>query len=730
MSRLVKISTAVFVAILIGAGLYLKTPAPAHFDRQAAIEAGEAYSPRIIRDAFGVPHIYGERDADVAFGLAYAHAEDDWATIEEVIFFSRGTLAERNGKDAAIPDYLIAALRVGRSVSEKYETDLTPETRALVEAFAAGANFWCAEKEGRCAPGAAPITPQDVVAGFASRTPFFYGLDAQLTAIFEGNVEVADAADAAREAFFNVGKDDPIGSNAMAVAPSRSADGHTRLMVNSHQPYTGPIAWYEARVKSNEGWDMIGGIFPGSPVILHGAGPNLGWAHTVNKPDLVDVYSLEVDNKKKPTKYKFDGGWRDFEVDKVTFRVKLFGPFSLPVKRRALHSVHGPVFLTDKGAFAVSYGGAGDIRTVEQWYKMNKAQDFASWRDAMDMSAIPSFNVVYGDREGNIAYYYNASIPERNPAYDPAKTLPGDKPDALWGGVRPFSAVPSVVNPASGYVVNANNTPFKSSADADNPDPADFPKHFGVDQKTTNRGFRIQSLYGGDPSITEEEFLRYKMDNRYAENSRVMELVRNLVNGDVAADPDMNEAIELLRGWDGAVTQDNRAAALATLTAQKARGYLLNDEDVDTPDYDEAFRSVAAALKKDFGRIDPKWSEVVRLKRGEIDLGIDGGPDTLRAVYPDGVAGDGVLSAAGGDTYILYADWPKIYDTEEGAYPEILTIHQFGAATLDEASPHYADQAEMFVRGEWKTPPMTLEALLAEATADYSPGQNIKQRSN
>ncbi len=700
---------------LIGAALYFKSPAPAPFDRKAAIETAADYDARIIRDRFGVPHIYGSRDADVAFGLAYAHAEDDWATIEEVIFFSRGALAARKGKGAAIPDYLIGALRIGRDIEEKYESDLAPETRAVVEGYAAGVNLWCAEKRGRCSPGAAPVTPQDVIAGFASRTPFFYGLDAQLTAIFEGDVKTTAAAKQAREAFLRMDEHGELGSNAMAVAPSLSADGHTRLMVNSHQPYEGPVAWYEARLKSEEGWDMLGGLFPGAPMILHGAGPNLGWAHTVNKPDLVDVYELTVDDPKKPTKYKFDGVWRNFETDEVKFRVKLFGPFSLPVTRPVLYSVHGPVFVTDHGVFGVSYAGAGNIQTAEQWFRMNKARDFEEWREAMAMGAIPSFNVVYADRDGNIGYFYNAAIPVRDADYDWSNVVPGDRSETLWDGQRPFSVLPKVVNPASGYVVNANHTPFKSTGEGDNPDPANFPPHFGVDTRTTNRGIRIQELYGTDPNITEEEFVTYKMDHIYAENSRVMELVRTLLR-EKTDDPLLNEAIAALREWNGAVDHDNRAAALAILTAQKARGYLLDDEGAEEPDYVEALRHVAGALVAQFGRVDPTWGEVVHFRRGALDFPIDGGPDTLRAVYPSGDPADGPLKAAGGDTYILYAAW-----SPEGV-PEFQTIHQFGAATHHPESPHYADQAKLFVHGEWKKPPMTLEGVLAEATADYRPG--------
>ncbi len=718
MGKILTIITGLAVVALLAVAFYLKTPGSAPFDRDAALAAAKTYDARIIRDSFGVPHIYGQRDADVAFGLAYAHAEDDWATIQDVVFFSRGTLAERNGKDAAITDFLILALRIGRDVEEKYEPDLAPETRALVEAYAAGLNFWCAEMHGRCAAGLGPVTGQDVVAGFASRTPFFYGLDAYLKVLFEGAPETVAAAERARTAFLKVSDEIEIGSNAVAVAPVRSADGHTRLFVNSHQPYTGPVAWYEARLKSEEGWDIIGGTFPGSPVILHGAGPNLGWAHTVNKPDVVDIYRLKVDDPENPTKYEFDGAWRDLEIDEVKFRVKLFGPFSLPVKRRAYHSVHGPVFVTESGVYAVAYGGAGDIRTVEQWFRMNKAQDFDAWRDAMTMIAVPSFNAVYADRNGNIGYFYNAAIPIRDDAYDWSETQPGDTSATVWRGRMPFSAVPQVVNPVSGYVVNANHTPFQSSGEGDNPDPDAFPPHYGIDRKTTNRGLRIQALYGGDDSITEDEFIAYKMDHFYADGSRIMEMVRDIIaRGE--GDPELAEAVALLKSWDGSTDQDSRAAALTVLTAQRARGYLLNDENVEIPDYIEALRSVIMDLEAGFGRIDPAWGGAVRLVHGEANLPLNGGPDILRAVYPAGDPSKGPLTSIAGDTYILYADWPT--DGSLG-YPELRTIHQFGSATLDSSSPHYADQAPLFAAEKWKTPPMTLEALLAEAKADYRPG--------
>lgn len=715
---IIRILAAAVAAALIGVGAYLWTPPPPTFDASAAKAAARNYDARIVRDAFGVPHIFGKRDADAAFGLAYAHAEDDMETMEEVILFVRGRLGQKTGKDGAITDYLVAALGAREDVAAKYETDLSPGTRAVLEGYAAGVNLYCAEARDRCSPGVAPVSGPDILTGFVARTPFFYGLEEQLTALFADDKKAHAALEQARTAFLDLPPTVETGSNAMAVAPSRAADGHTRLMVNSHQPYTGPVAWYEAHVKSEEGWDRIGGVFPGSPVILHGAGPDNGWAFTVNKPDLVDIYALEVDDSKKPRRYRFDGAWRDFDRSDAKFRVKLLGPFSLPVSRPVLRSVHGPAFMTPRGVFAVAFAGKGDVKAAEQWYRMNKARDFASWRDAMAIQGIPSFNVVYADKTGNIAYFYNAAIPVRAAGADWSKTQDGSDPALVWQGVRPFGSAPSVVNPASGYVANANNNPFEASSLDDSPKAEEFPAEFGIDHRQSNRGFRQHELFGEDASITAEEFLAYKMDNAYSARSKLVGIIDTLAaDPALSSDPETKAAVDLLKTWDRSAARESRAAALAIRIGCHVYNCYASDQAGDTPDPVEALQVSMREMQATFGRLDPPWSEAMRLDRGDKSLEIDGGPDTLRAVYPDVPSRAGRWSAGGGDTYVLYADW-----SPEGA-ASIQTIHQFGSATLDKKSPHYADQAPLFAAEQWKTPPMTLDAALAEATRDYRPGR-------
>lgn len=282
------------------------------------------YDVRILRDTWGVPHIYGKTDADVAYGLAYAHCEDDFKTIQQTLLLARGIQASIKGSDAAPFDYLVKLFRFREIVEEKYETDLSPETRAICEAYADGYNHYAALHPEKVIPEVLPVTGKDIVAGFVIMTPSFFGFQGAVQRLFGSKRarEVSQKVTVGNGNFLNNYL--PIGSNTFSIAPSRTPDGKTHLAVNSHQPWTGQTAYYEVRLKSEEGLDIAGGIFPGSPVVLLGHNHNLGWAHTVNSPDLIDIYVLEI-NPDNPNQYKFDGKWRDLEVSEVKIKVKLWG---------------------------------------------------------------------------------------------------------------------------------------------------------------------------------------------------------------------------------------------------------------------------------------------------------------------------------------------------------------------------------------------------------------------
>ena len=578
-----------------------------------------------------------------------------------------------------------------------YARDLQPATRALCEAYADGINHYAARHPERAWPGLYPVRGQDVIAGFVHKLPLFYGLGRVLTGLLAETPAVGPA---------------PPGSNAFAIAPARSADGATRLLVNSHQPWDGPVAWYEAHLKSDEGWDAVGGVFPGAPVILHGHNRALGWAHTVNNPDLIDVYELAV-NPDNPRQYRFDGDWRDFEVRMASIEVKL-GPIRWPFRRETLGTVHGPAIRGPRGTYALRLAGFGDARPVEQWYRMNKARTFAEWTDAMRLLAIPMFNTAYADGEGHIAYVYNARLPRRAEGFDWSRHLPGDTSATLWRDDLAFEELPRVVDPPSGFVQTCNGTPFRTTTGEGNPDPRLFERALGIETHMTNRGLRALELLGADESITSEELDAYKCDVTYAADSEVARNVDALLATPPPRDPLTLEALALLRAWDRRADADNRGAALALLTMAVDDKGRIRVQPVGT--LFERLRVAAQSLKSRFGRLDVPWSEVNRLQRGTLDIGVDGGPDLLRAVYTDKTS-DGRRRGIAGDSYVLIAEWDRAGRVRSKS------IHQFGSATKDARSPHFADQAPLFARCGFKPVWLDEADIRAHLEREYRPGE-------
>lgn len=690
-------------------------PSPVTWDPVGAIQIAGNYDARIIRDRFGVPHIYGRRNSDVVFGLGYAHSEDDWKNIEEVIRSNRGTLAEIVGEAGAKSDDFILSLGNTETVNRDYDTKVSQQAKAIAEGYAAGVNLWCAEHQSTGCARTMPVRGQDIIAGYANRPPSFYGLDGEIDALVSGR---ADYAMSTRAALLAIPQDIELGSNEIAVAPSRAADAHTRLAINSHQPYEGRVAWYEVRLKSEEGLDLIGGVFPGTPLVLHGAGPNLGWAATVNKPDVYDTFKLTVDDEKAPTRYRMDNEWKDLRRRLISYKVLRNGALDT-VERMAYWSEHGPAFVTPRGVFAVSFASAGELRYLDQYLAMNLARTVDEWRAAQKRyNAIPSVNYAVADSAGHIAYFWNARMPVREEGWDRRKILPGDTSATLWKGWEPVERLPAVINPRSGYVVNSNHTPFLASGPGDNPRPENYPASFGVDANLTNRGLRAQELFGADSSITREEFITYKMDHRYAAMSGVMRMVEDLRHADARGDRELSHALEVVTGWNGSADIANRAAALAIFTGQAVMGGQMHDP-YDRQKALGALKEVASELKAATGRIDPEWGEVSRIARGGQSWRLNGGPDTLRAVYAAGdLRKERFKRGRAGDTLVIIADWGP-----DGTYT-IDTIHQYGSATLDASSPHYADQAPLFAAGRFKRPPMDLQSLLKEAERDYRPGKD------
>jgi len=683
---------------------------------QPLLDKAHDYQVEITRDNWGIPHIYGNKDVDTAFGLGYAQSEDDFETLQTVLLATRGTLASELGSKAAKTDFVVQFMGVWDTVNKHYDKKVPQKIKDIAQAYADGVNVYAAQNPGKVSRYFLPATAKDIIAGFTFKTPMFYGFDKALGKLVD-NDEPHELAKTSENAFlWQPAAQLPIGSQGIAIAPHRSDDGLTHLLVNSHQPLTGPVAWYEARLHSEEGWNMVGSTFPGSPVIIHGHNENLGWANTVNNPDLVDFYKMEI-NPKNSNEYLLDGQWQAFENKTAKMRVKLLGPIHWTFEKDIKISQHGPVMETDHGLYAARWAGMDNVGTLESMFATNKAKNQVEFEAALKLNTMPSINFVYADKDGNIAHYYNAMFPNRIEGWQWDKILPGDKSELIWQGYRDFSFMPKTVNPVSGLVYNANNPPFMATDGDDDAKAKDYPASMGIETFVTNRAHQIEGLLKGTEHITKKQFREMKYDVSYHKHSNQILHLQAWLESD--EEDTLNEveqrAFNGLKGWNYSTHMDNKHAALAVMTldpVQKARGKTVAMKEIT-----RAFKDAVAQLIKHHGKADVPYGEVVRLIHGDKNLAISGGPDTLRAVYGKDLNEDGQAMNKAGDGFLMFVSWDRDGLVSSDA------IHQFGSATLDESSPHYNDQMELFVSHQERKVLFERKDLQGKIERRYQPGK-------
>ena len=691
--------------VLIAIGLATWEPLTA---TRAASPPAHKYDTVIVRDTWGVPHIFGRTDPDVAYGIAYAHAEDDFSTLQEVLAMTRGRLGAISGADGAKTDYVVHLLGARATVERDYDKQ-PADVRALLDGYASGLNRYADRHPGEVRLSRLfPVNGRDVAIGFVVRSPFFYGLEGVLGAL-AGDKPLPAGQAPADAPLVTPGGPTPAlnGSNAFAVAPRRSGDGWTRLVSNSHQPWRGGEAWYELVVHSGQGWNFAGATFPGAPYPLLGHNESLGWTNTVNRPDLIDVYKLVTDGDR----YRFDGQWRPLERSRVWLPVKLWGPFVLPVPKMVARAIQGPVIENKAGAFAIRYGGADQLRMVEEYYRLTRATTWDQWQAALALQGVPATNFIYADRTGRIAHVYNASFPNRRPGFDYRGILPGDTSRDYQPGTVPWAQVPQHVDPPSGFLINANNAPTLASGAGS--EMASAAPLLGVETDTTNRATRAVELMSATPRIDLAALERIKYDTGISRTGWAGKWFNDLLAVDPRGDKRVADAQSVLRRWDWNCDGRGPADALAAMLMRAGQSWHYQRKPEADPRVE--LREAADHLLKHFGRLDVPLGTVLRLRQGSVDLPLDGAPEVLRAASLWNVDPDGRLAVKHGDSFIMFMAWDP-----QGRVAS-RSIQPFGAATTRPASPHYADQAPLFVQHRTKPVWFSIAELRRHVERVYRP---------
>lgn len=659
----------------------------------------------IVRDQWGVPHIFAEQDHEVAYGLAWANAEDDFETMQELLIAGQGRSGQLLGKEGAKRDFLLHAFDVQGIVDTKFDSVFTDEYKEYIDGYAQGLNAYAyAYPEEVLLPGLFPIEGRDMVYTNVFAACIVSGGHNEVASIIKGDYD---------------GGSTWLGSNAMAFNANKTTDGSTILVVNPHQPMEGPFSWYEAHLCSNEGLNILGGLFPGGPAVFLGTNENLGWAHTVNKLDLVDVYKLRMHEEKKHM-YQFDGEWFELEKRLTFLKIKLSNILTVPIPKMTYWSKYGATIKSKDGDYySVRMAANQKVNTIEQMFRMNKASNFEEFYDALSMEAYPRYNVVYADKEGNIMYLNNGLIPKRNEDFHWGSVLPGDTSATLWTEFHSIQERPQVINPNCGYVFNTNNTPFNATSQSENLNPMDYPAYFGFEPGDNNRSTRLVELLKEYEKVGLEDAKRMKFDCQFPDSSAFLASVDNFMQLDANCFPDVAESIIKMQNWDKRADKDSEAAGMYLLTyhyifdkLQLGTETFIEGMDVDDNLFLEAVSYANDHLMEYFKTLDVTLGQLQIHARGDKELGVSGFADALAASYSLPYT-NGRFKTFVADSYVQFAQW------KDGEI-ELETLHPYGASNRD-WSKHYNDQMELYAEQRTKKMTLNKNEIYASAEKIYHP---------
>ncbi len=658
----------------------------------------------IVRDAYGVPHIFAPTDPEVAYGLAWAHAEDDFRTIQTLLLTGKGKLATYLGKKGAPVDFVVGLLNT-KEIVQAQIGQMDPKFLALVKGYLMGLEAYAkAHPNEVLNRHVFPMSVEDYLSSTVFSVAVFCGVDKALPKILNGTIP-------------HLAGFTGEGSNAFAVQANKSATGENMLVINAHQPIEGATAFYEAHLQSEEGWNILGGLFPGAPLIFHGVTPNLAWAHTVNFQDKIDVYQLET-NKAHPNQYKVDGNWLSLEKRKIKLNIKGI-PF--PIYKTVYKSIYGPTVATPEGKFfSMRLPSLMDAGALQQWYAMNRATNYTSFKAAINQNHLAMFNIMYADKRDTIYYISNGKMPYRNAdtAYHWNSTVPGNTMATLWTQFKPVDALPQYINPASGYLFNTNHSPFLATEEKSNLNPALFDVNDGYETYHNNRSRRAKDLLDPLSKISYEDLKRIKFDQSlpekilfpYGFNADSMFLVNE------QSYPQLASIITSLKTWDHKAIASSKGALIYNL-AYYYVPQLMEGRKNDKLTLNEAvkvYQYIYDFLMEHYGNTNQTLGDVQKLVRGTESWPQGGMPDVLAAVMSEPY-GKGQRKMNSGDAYIGFVKFPK-----DGGLPLIETVNTFGAS-MHKESPHFADQRAMYQAQQVK--PMTLDkaTVFKNAKSIYHP---------
>jgi acyl-homoserine-lactone acylase len=687
--------------------------------------AAQADRVEILRDDFGVPHIYGKTDADAVFGLLYAQCEDDFRRVERNYVWAIGRLAELEGEEAIYSDLRANLYMTEAEAKEAYET--APDwLKELCVAFADGVNYYL-----HTHPEANP----QVITRYEPWMPMFF---------FEGSIggDIESIATGGIKAFYEGNKalafvepledilTEPQGSNGIAIAPSLTESGNAMLLINPHTSfYFRP----EVHVVSEEGLNVYGAVTWGQFFVYQGFNEKTGWIHTSTFVDFKDEFEEEIVESEGKIQYKYGKELRDVEEQTVLLKYKEGD--ELKQKEFTFYRTHhGPITHKNGEKWVATKINWDPVSALSQSYTRTKLNTYAEFKDMMNIRTNSSNNTVFADGEGNIAYFHGNFIPKRNPEFDFSKPVDGSNPATDWQGLHTVDESILILNPGNGWIQNCNSTPFTAAADF-SPKKEDYPVYMAPDAENYRAVHAIKVLQDVK-KLDLDSFLQLAYDPYLpAFEYLIPELISAL---EKVGNAEQNAVLDVLKAWDYRTSKESVAMSVAHFYGENYQrefrsinrfiNPMPNAKVPTAKEITAVFEKTIAQMNGDFGTWNTPWSEINRFQRlsGDIDLKYNDNAPYI----PVGLASGnwGALAAYGARTY---EGTKRLYGYRGNSFVAVVEFGEkvkaktilAGGQSSDPNSPHFFDQAQRYADVNFKHVAFYKEDVYQRVVEKYRPGK-------
>lgn len=697
----------------------------------------QAGQVEIIRDNYGVPHIYGKTDADAVFGLLYAQCEDDFARVEQNYIWAIGRLAEVKGEEELYSD-LRARLFMTTEEAKSYYNESPAWLQKLCQAFADGINYYLhthPEVKPRLLTRFEPWMPMyfsegsiggDIERVSTQKIRAFYESDPtkSIGYIEQGILE--------EEVDYEI---EPTGSNGFAISGDHTASGDALLLIN---PHTSFYFRGEVHVVSEEGLNAYGAVTWGQFFVYQGFNEKTGWMHTSTYTDIMDDYIEDIKSKDGAYVYKYGQEERPVEEIEITLKVKE-GAGLIDKDFTMYRTHHGPITQSIDDKWVATNMMWSPVNALIQSYTRTKLDNHAEFRKMMDIRTNSSNNTVYADADGTIAYYHGDFIPKRNVKFDFTKPVDGSDPETDWKGLHEVDEIITIVNPSNGWIQNCNSTPFTAAAE-NSPKPEDYPRYMSRNRENL-RGVHAIRLLKNMESMTIDKLIEMAYDPYLPAMEMTIPALVKAYNQSASKDPKLNEAIDVLSKWDYAVSKESIGMSIGHFYCQ----YFLKDGEFPkglSPMQKIKYMTKGAPnsekiamlqqsidhIERDFGNWKTPWGEISRFQRlnGDINHQFDDNAPSI----PVGMstARWGALAAYGMRTR---QQTKKIYGTRGNSFIAAVEFGDkvkaksllAGGQSGDPDSPHFYDQAQLYADGVFKDVLYYKEDVVKSAKEKYNPGK-------